>query len=82
MPSQPSRRLHSLSSATEQNLDAVYQFIVIYLDEHGYPPTMREMAEGCYINVAYVVRYLDLLEAQGRLTREAGKARSVRLTPE
>jgi SOS-response transcriptional repressor LexA len=60
--------------------DKVYIFVQNYIHEYGYPPSIREIAKGCYINKTYAVRYLDILEAQGRLTRQPGKARGMRLT--
>jgi len=60
--------------------EAIYEFINIFIEEHGYPPTMREIADGCYISTGNVVRYLDKLEAEGRLIREPRKARSLKLT--
>lgn len=59
--------------------EAIYEFIVIYIEEHEYPPTMREIAKGCYISAGNVVRYLDKLEAEGRLIREPRKARGLKL---
>lgn len=61
------------------NTEAVYRFIQAYHREHGYSPTLREIAEGCYLNVATVLRHLDRLEGQGRIARDPGKARSIRL---
>lgn len=40
---------------------------------------MREIAKGCYISAGNVVRYLDKLEAEGRLIREPRKARGLKL---
>jgi repressor LexA len=59
--------------------EAIYEFIVIFIEQHGYPPTMREIADGCYISAGNVVRYLDKLEAERRLIREPRKARSLKL---
>jgi DNA-binding MarR family transcriptional regulator len=64
-------------------LETVYQYIRGYITaHHGTAPSQREIAAGCYINVAYVARYLDLLEARGRLERERGRARSIHLVEE
>ena len=69
-----------MSDNPDERLEAVYGFIQTYIEDHaGLVPSQREIADGCYINVAYVGRYLDLLEARGRLTRERGQARSIRL---
>ena len=58
----------------------VYEFICTYIHEHGYSPSQRDIAQGCYINAASVVRYLDKLEAKGYIRREPGKARSIILS--
>jgi len=61
-------------------LNTIYNFIRDYRTAHqGLSPSQREIAVACYINVAYVGRYLDLLEARGRLERTRGQARSIRL---
>lgn len=66
-------------SSEQPLLEQVYQFIVAYIDEHGNNPTLREIAAGCYIGRSTTYRFLDKLEAQGRIIREPGQARSIRL---
>jgi SOS-response transcriptional repressor LexA len=63
----------------KERVDCVYDFIRQYLSNYSFAPSIREIAEGCYISSSYVLRCLDVLEAQERLTREPGKARSIRL---
>lgn len=60
-------------------VENVYKFISDFIGQNGFSPSIREIAKGCYISTTYVLRCLDLLESQGRLTREPGKARSIRL---
>lgn len=55
----------------------VYEYIRTYIHEHGYAPSQRDIATGCYINVASVMRYLDRLEAKAYIRREPNKARSI-----
>jgi len=43
-------------------------------------PTLREIAQGCFISKSVAARCLDILEAQKKITRQDGKARSIRLT--
>jgi len=69
MPAQPNDAL----------TETVYAFIQTYMGQHGYAPTLREIAAGCYISYTTVVRYLDRLEWQGRIMREPGRARSIRV---
>ena len=57
----------------------VYEYIQAYFHEHGFAPSMRDISEGCYMSPSNVVRYLDKLEAQGRISREVGKPRSIAL---
>ena len=63
----------------EDRLDCVYTFVRLYLQQHHFAPSIREIAEGCFISTSYATRCLDVLEAQGRLTRERGRARSIAL---
>ncbi len=62
--------------------EAVYDFIRAYIAEHGFGPSQQEIADGCYMSRPNVIRYLDKLEAWGRISREPGKARSIRLDVE
>ncbi len=57
----------------------VYDFIQAYIDEHGFAPTQREIALGCYMSKTNIIRYLDRLEMQGRIIRIPGQPRSIRL---
>ncbi|MCU0499225.1 MAG: hypothetical protein MUF87_17870 [Anaerolineae bacterium] len=60
-------------------VESVYAFLKRFIDEHGYAPNLREIARGCYMSTSTVTRSLDCLEAQGRISREIGRARSIRL---
>lgn len=61
-------------------LEAIYRYIEVYLTRNsGLSPTIREIADGCHFNVSTIVRYLDILEAQGRIQRKANTSRSIRL---
>ncbi len=64
----------------EDNVQAVYDFIVAYLEEIHFPPSIQEIAQGTYMSRGNVIRYLDLLEARGYLAREFNIPRSIRLT--
>ena len=64
----------------EYNLeDEVYDFIRAYLREHSHPPTLREIGAGLHMSYPNVVRYLDRLEAHGRIMRRPGKSRGITL---
>ncbi|MEP7292251.1 MAG: hypothetical protein ABI835_10725 [Chloroflexota bacterium] len=60
-------------------IETVYQFISAYIGAHRYSPSLREISAECYIGRSTVLRYLDRLEAYGRIRRETGKARSITL---
>ncbi len=58
----------------------VYQFIQIYIQEHGYSPTVRDICRSTGISSTSHVSYcLDRLEERGLIQRDRGKARSIRL---
>ena len=61
---------------TEQE---VYDFICDYMRRHGSSPTLREIRDGCFMSIPNVIRYLDRLEAHGRIARRPGKARGITL---
>ncbi|MBC7869624.1 MAG: hypothetical protein H7Y09_02190 [Chitinophagaceae bacterium] len=62
------------------NAARVYQFVEAFNTAHAYLPSLREVADGCFMGRATVVRYLDILEGWGCLTREPGVARSITIT--
>lgn len=64
-------------SQQEELMDSVYRFIVTYIDENGFAPSQREIAEGCFISPATAARYLSKLEAKGWLQHESGRARGI-----
>jgi len=69
-----------MTQPSEQSLlEQVYEFIVAYIQEHATNPSLREIADACYIGRSTTYRFLDKLEAQGRIVREPGQARSIRL---
>lgn len=55
---------------------SVWRFVVAYAAEKGYPPTVREIAAGCYLSSSSGAFYhLRKLEAVGILRREPQTAR-------
>ncbi len=64
---------------TNSVTDAIYGFIKNYVKEHTYPPTLREIGRGCYLSTSAVTRHLDRLEQRGKIYREPGRARGIRL---
>lgn len=68
--------MKSLKPETQQ----VYRFIHSFIDDRGFAPSQREIADGCYMARSSVQRHLDVLEARGFIERELGMARSLSLT--
>lgn len=58
----------------------VYGFIYQYIQTQGYPPSLREIATGCFVGRSTLYRHLDRLEMGGYIAREPGRARSLALT--
>ncbi len=55
-------------------------FIDRFLDDRGYPPTIRDIQAGCGISSTSVVDYnLDILEREGYLRRHAEVSRGIEL---
>ncbi|MDD2851020.1 MAG: transcriptional repressor LexA [Desulfuromonadaceae bacterium] len=60
---------------------SVHSFIAEFQREHGYSPTMQEIARHLSISGNLgVIRHLTALEKKGYLTRTPGSSRSIRLT--
>ena len=51
----------------------ILQFIEDFIEEHDYPPTVRDIQHGCDISSTSVVKYnLDRLSERGYLKRDYG----------
>ena len=60
--------------------ERILQFIHDFLDEHQYPPTVRDIQTGCEISSTSVVDYnLRILQRGGYLHREADVSRGIEL---
>lgn len=61
----------------------VLNFIIAYIEQNGYPPSMREIAThiGVSGNVA-VISHLDALERKGYIRRDTGSSRGIVLIRE
>lgn len=66
----------------EAQLQRIYDFIVAFFEDEGFSPSLMEIAEAVYMSRSNVVRYLDLLEARGFLTRVPRTPRTIKLTME
>ena len=66
----------------EQILREVLAFVRDYVKEHGISPSITEVADGCYRSRSGIVRYLDILQARGYLTRIPRMPSSISLLDE
>ena len=68
-----------MSPLTERQ-QQVYDFLVGYLAEHGYPPTLQEIAGHLQVSGNLgVLRHLRALERARLITRSPGSSRSIAL---
>ncbi|MSQ36284.1 MAG: repressor LexA [Dehalococcoidia bacterium] len=59
----------------------ILQFVERFLDEHDYPPSIRDIQHGCSISSTSVVDYnLKRLEERGLLRRDREISRAIQLT--
>ncbi|NDJ53397.1 MAG: repressor LexA [Chloroflexi bacterium] len=60
--------------------ESILAFVERYIDENGYPPTIREIGKECNISSTSVVNYnLNKLEEAGYLVRDGKVSRGLRL---
>ncbi len=71
-----------MSRWTEQVAEEVYQFIRAYKKAHGFPPSIRNIADHCLISRTNVIRYLDKLEKQELIRREPNIPRGITILDE
>ena len=58
----------------------IYQFILAYASEHGYPPSVREIGDAVGLtSTATVHVHLKNLERRGLISRNPGKQRSIQI---
>ncbi|MHA2046498.1 MAG: LexA family protein [Candidatus Thorarchaeota archaeon] len=63
-----------------ERTDEVLEFIQDYISSNLYPPTIREIGDGCDISSTSVVVYhLDKLEKYGFIERKRNRASSIRI---
>lgn len=56
------------------------EFLTAHIDEHGYPPTMRQLASACGLSSsASGMRIVDRLQAQGLIERVPNQPRTIRI---
>jgi SOS-response transcriptional repressor LexA len=57
--------------------EVVYKFIQDYIHQEGIAPSIREIAEGCYLGRSTVQRHLDRLASWGWIIQRPGRARGI-----
>ena len=63
--------------------NSILQFIRDFLHEHPYPPTIRDIRNGCNISSTSVVDYnLQILERKGHIQRQREVSRGIQLIGE
>lgn len=68
------------TSRLSKRQEAILDFIRRFTEEHGYPPTIREIGRACDISSTSVVNYnLNKLERAGFLVRKREVSRGLRL---
>lgn len=68
--------MEKLTARQSEVLTLVREFI----ERHGFPPTLRELADGLGVRMTRgVVKHLEALERKGRLRRRAGSSRGIEL---
>lgn len=57
-----------MSTELTERQKEVYNFITQFIEEHGYSPSFREIAKGCYFgSVSTVAGYVDRLIKKGAI---------------
>lgn len=65
---------------TSDKQEKILQFINSYVEEQGYPPTVREICQAVGLkSTATVAYHLDELKRQGRIVGEKSKRRAISL---
>lgn len=61
--------------------NAVLAFVCDFRAEHGYSPSLREIAAHLVVTLNAANGHVHALEAKGLIDRDEGVARSIRLAP-
>lgn len=64
---------------TPRRLD-ILKFVAKFIDHAGCSPTLAQIADGVSLSRVSVLEHINRLCKDGYLTRQAGEARSIRLT--
>lgn len=65
---------------SEQKIEQIFEFLNQYIDKNGFPPSYREIASGVSLkSINSVKEYLDILEKQGKIKKQATKNRCIEI---
>ena len=71
--------MESMKPLTDKQKDILI-FIEEFINDFGYPPTIRDIQNNCDISSTSVVKYnLDRLQEKGLMTRESEESRGINL---
>lgn len=78
-----SKREEKSEMIERERIQQIYDYLVMYIEKHGYVPSLREIAEGVgFTSAASVQKYLDIMKEKNIIASDAGKkcSRAFRLT--
>lgn len=65
---------------TNTTKERIYNFLVEFIKENGYPPSVREIAAGSGLkSTSTVYEYLEMLEMIGKIEIKRKTTRAIRL---
>ena len=65
---------------SEQKILQIYEFLNDYINNHGFPPSYREIGIGVGLkSINSVKEYLDILETQGKIKKQSTKNRCIEI---
>lgn len=69
-----------MARALNQHLENTLSFITNFINQHSYPPTVREICEGVGVSSPATAHYyLNKLEEMGKIKRRTSKNRAIEL---
>lgn len=72
--------MKKISEEIENTTERVYAFLVEYVTNNGYPPTIREICDGVGVKSTQTVcTHLKRLQSMGLIHTEETKPRAIRL---
>ena len=70
-----------MKTKLEEKLNKVYNFLITYIEDNNYPPSVREICKAVDIkSTATVYDYLEKLKSRGLITKQPDKKRAYSLT--